>query len=127
MSMIIVHLRWNGVGAEERARLREVLPEDERRPAGCLSRAWRCEARAVLGTEVWRSEDEVHRFHALLPAVLAGAGLGQPSHVTAFALPSSYAHAYEQSRRAAPVPAPVLPVARTPMDDGATQELARSS
>lgn len=125
--MIVVHMRWNGSGTEECTRLREVLPEDDRRPDGCLSRQWRCEPRAVLGTEVWRSEEEMHRFHVLVPGLLADAGLGQPSHLAGFTMPGSYAMAYEQSRRAAPVAAPVVPAARTPLDDAATQELARES
>ena len=121
MSMIVLHVRWEGYGPEQHARIQEVLPTDERRPAGCLSRQWRCEPRAVLGTEVWRSEEEVQHYLTDLPPMLARAGLTQPSHLTGFALPVAYAQAYGQSARAPRQsgPLPVIPAPRAPLDDGA--------
>ena len=72
MSLVIVHLRWDDVGADQYAEVCRALPDGDRLPPGCLSRELRLEGRVLHGTEVWAAlEPAEHALHELPDTVSA--------------------------------------------------------
>jgi len=105
MALTILHLRWDVTGAEEYDALRRALPEDDGRPAGCLSRRHVRHPRAVVVYEVW---DDARAAGAELDRVRAelGAGPDAPQRAV-FAVPDYFAAGFgrwPRSRAAAPGP-----------------------
>jgi hypothetical protein len=119
MSLVVVHLRWDGVDPEQYEQLRRALPEGPGSPPGCLSRQRRRQGAAVLGTEVWGDEWQAELFVAGLTELLAPAGLGRPQ-VVAFAVPDCFGVGYgvppARVRPPTSAPAPVIPSPRPPAD-----------
>jgi hypothetical protein len=98
MSLIVVHLRWDDVGADQYAEVCRALPDGDRLPPGCLSRELRLQGRVLHGTEVWAAlEPAEHALHEL-PDTVSAARLGAPMTV-AFALPYAYAAPYRRATR----------------------------
>ena len=93
MSLIVMHLRWDDVDAEQDEHLRRVLPEGAQSGDGCLLRQRRRQGRAVLGTEVWIDHRAADRFLTGLPDLLGPAALPVPRCV-AFAVPDCFAAGY---------------------------------
>ena len=99
MSLIIVHLRWDDVAAEQFDQVRRAIPPGRGFPTGCCSRQLRLDGRALLGQEVWAENEAVARYLNELSQRVGGARL-QPPQIVLFSLPAPYAAAY---RRAAEV------------------------
>ena len=124
MSLVVVHLRWDDVAADQYEELCRALPDGDRLPADCLSQDLRLQGRVVRGTQVWAGSAAAERAVLDLPATVSAARLGAPV-VAAFALPDAYAAPYRRARTrpstarvTAPVTAPVaVPGPRTAEDE----------
>ena len=118
MSLVVVHLRWNDVDAEQYAAVCRALPDGDDLPAGCLARTLRLQGRVLHGTEVWAGIERAEDALRELPGTVAPAGLGAPM-TAAFALPDVYAAPYRRARTrpTAPAPAPVVPMPRSAEHD----------
>ncbi len=115
MALTILHLRWDVSGDEEYDALGRALPEDDRRPPGCLSRRHVRHPRAVMVYEVW---DDARAAGAELDRVRAelGAGLDAPQRV-AFSVPEYFAAGFghrPQAARPADAGTPAVPAPREP-------------
>jgi hypothetical protein len=97
MSVVVVHLRWDDVAADQYEELCRALPDGDRLPADCLSRDLRLQGRVVRGTEVWAGSAAAERALLDLPGTVSAARLGAPV-VAAFALPDAYAAPYRRAR-----------------------------
>ncbi|WP_369133836.1 hypothetical protein [Modestobacter sp. I12A-02662] len=117
MSLVVVHLRWDGVDPEQYEQLCRALPEGPGSPPGCLARQRRRQGSAVLGTEVWGDEWQAELFVADLDDLLAPTGLGRPQ-VVAFAVPDCFGVSYgvRPAGVRRPASAPVVPHPRSPAD-----------
>jgi hypothetical protein len=118
MSLLVVHLRWDGVDQEQYEQLCRALPEGPGPSPACLSRQRRRQGRAVLATEVWADEWHAELFLAGLPELLAPTGLGRPQ-VVAFAVPDCFGVSYglpAAGMRPPTAAAPVVPRPRPPAD-----------
>jgi hypothetical protein len=118
MSLIVVHLRWDGVDPEQYEQLCGALPDGSGLPPGCLSRQRRRQGRAVFGTEVWADELDAELFLAGLAELLAPTGLGPPQ-IAAFAVPDCFGVSYGRPPAGTRPPtsvAPVIPHPRPPAD-----------
>lgn len=120
MTMVIVHLRWDGVGPEEYARITEHVPTGTAPADGCLSRRLRHEGRALLDVEVWRDAEQAGRSLAGLSETVRLAGVPGRAQEAVFSMPDAFAVAYVQSATttAPPVPRPrseAVPEPATPL------------
>ena len=106
MPIVVLHLRWDHLTADQRDTARGRLEGLERRdPSGpCYSSTCRLAGEAVLATVVWAGEESARAFWRDLTVRRPGEpALPQP-HAAAFGVPDVFAAGY---RRAAPVvPAP---------------------
>jgi len=115
MSLIVVHLRWDGVDPERYEQLCRALPDGPALPDGCHLRQRRRQGSAVLATEVWADEWHADLFMAGLADLLGPIGLGEPQTV-AFAVPDCFAVGYGVRMRPPAAAAPVIPRPRPPAD-----------
>ena len=90
MSLLVIHLRWDGADEDHGARLARVLP-----PVGLATeapcvhrRAWR-EGSRVLSIEVWRDEEAARTHLDGLPLDAAAVGL-EPPTVAVMVFPDAY-------------------------------------
>ena len=105
MSLITVHLRWNGVGPEQYEQILRAVPGDGRLPVGCLSRQLQRQGNALVAVEVWNQDVAGGRMDHLVRAVQAAGLVDQP--LTAmFSIPQMYAAAYRRPGRPEEVPHP---------------------
>jgi hypothetical protein len=100
MSLVTLHLRWNGIGPEEYERVDRAVSEAGRPAAGCLSTQLRRVGTALMATQVWDSEAAGNRMDRLVTTV-RDAGVEQPPQIAMFSVPQMFAVTY---RRAAPTP-----------------------
>ncbi|HEX2072585.1 MAG TPA: hypothetical protein VHF92_02270 [Geodermatophilus sp.] len=102
MPLVILHLRWEDVSAEQYTRICAVLPPGTASADGCRSRQLRHVGTALLGIEVWTDDDAAARHMNGLARTVAPIGLAAPTTV-AFCMPEVYARVYERdlARRAA--------------------------
>jgi hypothetical protein len=96
MSLVIVHLRWDGVGPDQYAQVCQALPDGDRLPAGCFSRELRLQGRVLHGTEVWAAFEPAQQALRELPGLVSAARLAAPMTV-AFALPDAFAASYRRA------------------------------
>jgi hypothetical protein len=101
MTMFIVHLRWDGVGPDEYAKITEHVLTGTALADGCLSRRLRHEGRALLDVEVWRDAGQAGRALADLSETVRLAGVPGPAQQAIFSMPDAFAVAYVQSAKAA--------------------------
>ena len=113
MSLIVAHLRWDGVDQEQYDSLCRALPQSEQRPGGCLLSRRRRQGQTVMATLVWADDRSAGEF--LTGRIGEPAGLPEP-HRAVFALPDCFAAGYgiPPSRRAPTGPAPSVPAPRVP-------------
>ena len=102
MPLVILHLRWDDVSAEQYTGVCAVLPPGTASADGCRSRQLRHVGTALLGTEVWTDDAAAARHLDGLARAVEPIGLASPTTV-AFCMPEVYARAYERdlARRAA--------------------------
>jgi hypothetical protein len=115
----MLHLRWDVSGDEAYDALVRALPEDDRRPPGCLSRRHVRHPRAVMVYEVWDDAGAAREELARVRAVL-GAGPDEPFRVS-FTVPEYFAAGFGRRPRpgAAVPPRAVVPAAvPTPREPG---------
>ncbi len=111
--MLIVHLRWDGVGPDEWARITEHVATGTAPGDGSLSRQMRRDGTAVLDVEVWPDADRARAGVTELTETVRRAGVAAEPEEVAFSLPDPYALAYVQSARMPAHPAvaaPAIPV-----------------
>ncbi len=106
MTMFIVHLRWDGVGPDEYAKITEHVLTGTALADGCLSRRLRHDGRALLDVEVWRDAGQAGRALTDLSETVRLAGVPGPAQQAVFSMPDAFAVAYVQS---ATTPAPRVP------------------
>ena len=106
MTMFIVHLRWDGVGPDEYAKITEHVLTGTALADGCLSRRLRHDGRALLDVEVWRDAGQAGRALTDLSETVRLAGVPGPAQQAIFSMPDAFAVAYVQS---ATTPAPRVP------------------
>ena len=118
MSLIVAHLRWDGVDQEQYEALCRALPEGGQRPGGCLLNRRRRQGQTVMATLVWADDRSAGEF--LTGRVGRPAGLPEP-HRAVFALPDCFAAGYgiSPSRRASTGEAPAVPAPRVPEESPA--------
>ena len=75
MTMFIVHLRWDGVGRDEYARITEHVLTGTALADGCLSRRLQHDGRTLLDVEVWRDPDRAGRAMTDLSETVRTVGL----------------------------------------------------
>jgi hypothetical protein len=109
MTMFIVHLRWDGVGADEYARITEHVLTGTALADGCLSRRLQHHGRTLLDVEVWRDPELAGRSLTGLSETVRLAGVPGRAQEAVFSMPDAFAVAYVQSATitAPPVPAVV--------------------
>jgi hypothetical protein len=123
MSLVVLHLRWNGAATEHYEQLCRLLPVGRRLlDDGIHSRELRHVGAAVVGTEVWPDDGAAARFLDQLPTVTRAAGLDDPQ-VVAFVVPGPYAGVWaaDKGRRTEDDSAtsPAIPAQRRPQPDNA--------
>jgi hypothetical protein len=96
MSLVIVHLRWDDVEAEQYDQVRGAIPPGRGFPAGCCSRQLRLDGRALLGTEVWADDEAAARYLDEL-SERTGAARLEPPQIVLFSLPAPYDAAYRRA------------------------------
>jgi hypothetical protein len=106
MTMFVVHLRWDGVGPDEYAKITEHVLTGTALADGCLSRRLRHDGRALLDVEVWRDGGHAGRALTDLSETVRLAGVPGPAQQAIFSMPDAFAVAYVQS---ATTPAPRTP------------------
>ncbi len=110
MTMFIVHLRWDGVGPDEYARITEHLLTGTAPADGCLSRRLRHEGRTLLDIEVWRDPEQAQRALTGLSETVRLAGVPGRAQEAVFSMPDAFAVGYGYVRSATmaapPVPSP---------------------
>ncbi len=110
MTMFIVHLRWDGVGPDEYAKITEHVLTGTALADGCLARRLRLDGRALLDVEVWQDAGQAGRALTDLSETVRLAGVSRPAQQAIFSMPDAFAVAYVQSAKAAATtPAPRVP------------------
>jgi hypothetical protein len=106
MTMFIVHLRWDGVGPDEYARITEHVLTGTALADGCLSRRLQHSGRTLLDVEVWRDAGLAGRSLTGLSETVRLAGVPGRAQEAVFSMPDAFAIAYVQS---ATITAPPVP------------------
>ena len=109
MTMLIVHLRWDGVGPDEYARITEHVLTGTALADGCLSRRLQHDGRTLLDVEVWRDPAQAGRALTDLSETVRLAGVPGRAQQAVFSMPDAFAVGYVRSAAMAapPVPATV--------------------
>ena len=94
MTMFIVHLRWDGVGPDEYARITEHVLTGTALADGCLSRRLQHEGRTLLDVEVWRDAEQAGRSLARLSETVRFAGVSGLAQEAVFSMPDAFAVSY---------------------------------
>ncbi|SHN69673.1 hypothetical protein SAMN05660350_01692 [Geodermatophilus obscurus] len=110
MTMFIVHLRWDGVGPDEYAKITEHVLTGTALADGCLARRLRHDGRTLLDVEVWQDAGQAGRALSDLSETVRLAGVPGAAQQAIFSMPDAFAVAYVQSAKAAATtPAPRVP------------------
>ena len=94
MSLIVIHLRWNDVAAEQYEQFCHALVSLTASCDGCYSRQLRREGRAVLDTQVWRGVGEAERFLDRVAAAVRPCGVNEAPLTAMFSVPDVFAAGY---------------------------------
>ena len=109
MTIISMHLRWDGLTAEQQSAARDVLDDlHQHGPSGCHSSSSRSAGAALLATLVWQDEESAARFTGGRLADLVTTERMPAPQTACFAVSEIFAAGYRRSS-GVPVPAPRRP------------------
>jgi hypothetical protein len=97
MSLIVIHLRWNDVAAEQYEQFCHALVSLTASCDGCYSRQPRRQGRAVLDTQVWRGVGEAERFLDRVAAAVRPCGVEEAPLAAVFSVPDVFAAGYTRN------------------------------
>jgi len=94
MSLIVIHLRWNDVAAEQYEEFCHALVALTASCDGCYSRQPRRQGCAVIDTQVWRGVGEAERFLDRVAAAVRPCGVDEAPLTAVFSVPDVFAAGY---------------------------------